>query len=172
MFIRAVNGSTFQCVGSDAVASGSVLARRSLALSSRYALANPSAWARIDQFSRKTTVEPRSSLLPEDAIIYFHCTNMPSNPATGSLNCSPRRYWSIVPPSRRSPESTSRYTARIATARCTSRSLCSFNAAGSLGSFFAREMAALRNEAVSPTANRCRAFRCIVPDLQVGDDPL
>jgi hypothetical protein len=46
MFIRLVNGSTWQCVGSDAVTSGSGIGSSTAGIVfSEYALANPSAWA-------------------------------------------------------------------------------------------------------------------------------
>ena len=46
MFIRFVNGSTWQCVGSDAVTTGSGIGSSTAGIVfSEYALANPSAWA-------------------------------------------------------------------------------------------------------------------------------
>ena len=46
MFIRLANGSTWQCVGSDAVTTGSGIGSSTAGIVfSEYALANPSAWA-------------------------------------------------------------------------------------------------------------------------------
>ena len=93
MFIRFVNGSTWQCIGSDSVVyDGSGSERQLPELFSQNMRWQIRRRGRTTgQSSKKTMAGRRSSLLPEDAIIVIPCFNMQLISQTGSANCSPQK---------------------------------------------------------------------------------
>lgn len=174
MHIRFVNGSTWQCVGSDSVVSGGGIGSSTAGIVfSEYALANPSAWAYYRPIVEEnngwavwiSTPRGRNHLLE----LYKHATQSPGWFAelltandTGAL--SPEAL----------AEALKEYRAlygEAGQAMYDQELMCSFNAA-ILGAFYAHEMTAVRNEGrisdrveALPDRPVHRAW-----DLGVGDD--
>ncbi len=90
MFIRFKNGSTWSVVGSDAVTPAAASAPQlpELYSQSGHWRTRPRG-VTTDRSSRKTKAGPRSSLLPEDAIIFIPCSSLPNVILPGSPNSSP-----------------------------------------------------------------------------------